>query len=89
MQHPPHRSRFRALVSAACCAVLGAGLLAGAGTATATATSSEKAAAGSKVVGYFTEWGTYDRKYYVKNIETSGSAARLTHINYAWAHGGR
>jgi chitinase len=86
MQHPPHRSRFRALVSAACCAVLGAGLLAGAGTATATAGSSEKAAAGSKVVGYFTEWGTYDRKYYVKNIETSGSAARLTHINYAFGN---
>jgi len=45
-----------------------------------------RAAAGSKVVGYFTEWGTYDRKYYVKNIETSGSAARLTHINYAFGN---
>lgn len=39
--HP--RGRFRALVSAACCAVLGAGLLAGAGTATA-ADPAEKAA---------------------------------------------
>ena len=43
-------------------------------------------AAGSKVVGYFTEWGIYDRKYYVKNIETSGSAAKLTHINYAFGN---
>ncbi|MFF3335798.1 glycoside hydrolase family 18 protein [Streptomyces sp. NPDC002888] len=82
-RHRP-RALFRALVSAACCAVLGAGLLAGAGTATAEPTRKE--AAGSKVVGYFTEWGTYDRKYYVKNIETSGSAARLTHINYAFGN---
>ncbi|MET8448202.1 glycoside hydrolase family 18 protein [Streptomyces sp. NPDC005209] len=92
--HTAHRprARFRALVSAACCAVLGAGLLAGAGTATATpaaapaAAPAAKAAAGSKVVGYFTEWGTYDRKYFVKNVETSGSAARLTHINYAFGN---
>ncbi|MGY1502300.1 glycoside hydrolase family 18 protein [Streptomyces sp. QTS52] len=92
--HRPHlpRVRFKALVSAACCAVLGAGLLAGAGTATAAQPASKSAvepvpkAAGSKVVGYFTEWGTYDRKYYVKNIQTSGSAARLTHINYAFGN---
>ncbi|MEU2316522.1 glycoside hydrolase family 18 protein [Streptomyces althioticus] len=84
----PHRSRtLRALVSAACTAVLGAGLLAGTGASTATAaTSAQEAAAGSKVVGYFTEWGTYDRKYYVRNIETSGSADRLTHINYAFGN---
>jgi len=89
--HTPHRprARFRALVAAACSAVLGAGLLAGAGTATAAAPAAPAAPqvkAGSKVVGYFTEWGTYDRKYYVKNIETSGSAARLTHINYAFGN---
>ncbi|MER6835974.1 glycoside hydrolase family 18 protein [Streptomyces cellulosae] len=84
----PHRPRtLRALLSAACTAVLGAGLLAGTGAPTATAaTSAQEAAAGSKVVGYFTEWGTYDRKYYVKNIETSGSADRLTHINYAFGN---
>ena len=83
---PRPRARFRALVSAACCAVLGAGLLAGAGTATAEPAARPAVKAGSKVVGYFTEWGTYDRKYYVKNIETSGSAARLTHINYAFGN---
>ncbi|MFG2787907.1 glycoside hydrolase family 18 protein [Streptomyces sp. NPDC048419] len=81
--HFPH-TRMKALVSAACCAALGAGLLAGASTASAKPSAQE--AAGSKVVGYFTEWGTYDRKYYVKNIETSGSAARLTHINYAFGN---
>ncbi|MGW2833982.1 glycoside hydrolase family 18 protein [Streptomyces sp. NPDC001286] len=84
--HVSHRPRasLRALASAACCAVLGAGLLAGAGPAAARPSTQE--AAGSKVVGYFTEWGTYDRKYYVKNVETSGSAARLTHINYAFGN---
>ncbi|MFI2764164.1 glycoside hydrolase family 18 protein [Streptomyces echinatus] len=89
--HTPHRTLVRALVSAACTAALGAGLLAGTGTATAAAPSAPQVKAGSKVVGYFTEWGTYDRKYYVKNIETSGSAARLTHINYAFGNvtGGR
>ncbi|WP_225635296.1 glycoside hydrolase family 18 protein [Streptomyces solaniscabiei] len=93
--HLPHlrRAPFRALLSALCSAALGAGLLAGAGAATATGTASAapaaptaQAAAGSKVVGYFTEWGTYDRKYYVKNIETSGSGAKLTHINYAFGN---
>ncbi|MDK1346542.1 glycoside hydrolase family 18 protein [Streptomyces sp. 378] len=95
--HTPHPSRFRAIVSAACCAVLGAGLLAGAGTSASAATSAQEAAAatkdapgaraaGSKVIGYFTEWGTYDRKYYVKNIETSGSGSKLTHINYAFGN---
>ncbi|MDC2961172.1 glycoside hydrolase family 18 protein [Streptomyces gilvifuscus] len=84
--HVSHRPRasVRALASTACCAVLGAGLLAGAGPASARPSAQE--AAGSKVVGYFTEWGTYDRKYYVKNVETSGSAARLTHINYAFGN---
>ncbi|MEU0053579.1 glycoside hydrolase family 18 protein [Streptomyces sp. NPDC006309] len=84
--HTPHRSVLRALVSAACTAALGAGLLAGSGTATAAAPGAPQATAGSKVVGYFTEWGTYDRKYYVKNVETSGSAAKLTHINYAFGN---
>ncbi|MEV7389377.1 glycoside hydrolase family 18 protein [Streptomyces sp. NPDC091215] len=84
--HTPHRSRFRALLSAACCAVLGAGLLAGAGSASAAAPSAPQVKAGSKVVGYFTEWGTYQRNYLVKNVETSGSAAKLTHINYAFGN---
>ncbi|WP_424923631.1 glycoside hydrolase family 18 protein [Amycolatopsis acidicola] len=39
-----------------------------------------------KVMGYFTEWGVYDRNYQVKNIETSGSAGKLTHLNYAFGN---
>ncbi|BCJ63417.1 glycosyl hydrolase family 18 protein [Polymorphospora rubra] len=44
-----------------------------------------------KVVGYFVQWGTYQRNYQVKNIHTSGSAAKMTHILYAFANttGGR
>ncbi|MBT2412279.1 glycoside hydrolase family 18 protein [Streptomyces sp. ISL-12] len=83
--HFPNHPRLRRVVSALCTAALGAGLLAGAGTASAAPTA-ERAAAGSKAIGYFTEWGTYDRKYYVKNIETSGSAEKLTHINYAFGN---
>ncbi len=43
-------------------------------------------AAGDKLLGYFVEWGIYDRNYHVKNIVTSGSAAKLTHINYAFGN---
>ncbi|MFD5702456.1 glycoside hydrolase family 18 protein [Streptomyces lasiicapitis] len=88
------RARLKALLATACCAVLGAGLLAGAGTATAdpnsgvprAAVSDADAKAGSRVVGYFTEWGVYDRNYHVKNIDTSGSGSKLTHINYAFGN---
>ncbi len=81
------RTRLRALLSAACCAALGAALLAGAGTATANEPAHGKPHANrSKVVGYFTDWGIYDRQYFVKNIETSGSADRLTHINSAFGN---
>ncbi|CAL9387797.1 glycoside hydrolase family 18 protein [Streptomyces sp. enrichment culture] len=97
--HVPLLARVRpvrALFSTLCTVALGAGLLAGAGPATATAPAAEsatqaaesgtQAAAGSKVVGYFTEWGVYDRNYHVKNIESSGSAAELTHINYSFGN---
>jgi chitinase len=39
-----------------------------------------------RVVGYFTEWGIYGRNYTVKNVATSGSAARLSVLNYAFAN---
>ncbi|MER5276844.1 glycoside hydrolase family 18 protein [Streptomyces sp. NPDC002809] len=96
----PHRpgARMRALAAAACTAALGAALLGVAGTGSAgaapaaqqaAAPAAEPAAptaAGSKVVGYFTNWGVYQRNYHVKNVETSGSADKLTHINYAFGN---
>ncbi|MFD5749303.1 glycosyl hydrolase family 18 protein [Streptomyces sp. NPDC127033] len=42
---------------------------------------------GAKVkLGYFTEWGVYDRNYHVKNLVTSGSASKITHINYSFGN---
>jgi chitinase len=41
---------------------------------------------GDKVIGYFTNWGVYDRDYHVKDIHTSGSADKLTHIVYAFGN---
>ncbi|AQA15163.1 glycoside hydrolase family 18 protein [Streptomyces samsunensis] len=92
------RPRLSAALAAVCTAVLTATLLAGsaaageprsAGTPQATSKAAQTPttkAAGDKVVGYFTEWGIYQRNYHVKNVETSGSAAKLTHINYAFGN---
>ncbi|MFB7955021.1 glycosyl hydrolase family 18 protein [Streptomyces sp. NPDC056045] len=42
---------------------------------------------GDKVnLGYFANWGVYGRNYHVKNLDTSGSAAKITHINYAFGN---
>jgi chitinase len=44
-------------------------------------------ASGDKwLVGYFAEWGIYARNYHVKNIITSGSASKVTHILYAFGN---
>jgi chitinase len=51
------------------------------------AQGADSLAAGPYVkVGYFTQWGIYRRNFTVKNVETSGMAAKLTHINYAFAN---
>ncbi|MFF7179430.1 glycosyl hydrolase family 18 protein [Streptomyces sp. NPDC008121] len=41
-----------------------------------------------KRVGYFTQWGVYGRDFQVKDLETSGTAAKLSHINYAFGNVG-
>ncbi|MFF3290612.1 glycosyl hydrolase family 18 protein [Streptomyces sp. NPDC003023] len=42
---------------------------------------------GDKVkLGYFANWGVYGRNYHVKNLVTSGSASKITHINYAFGN---
>ena len=55
-------------------------------TASPTTTSPTGPVGGSKVVGYFVEWGIYGRNYHVKNIQTSGSADKLTHLVYAFGN---
>jgi chitinase len=37
-------------------------------------------------VGYFVQWGIYGRQFFVRNLETSGAANKLTHINYAFTN---
>ena len=53
-------------------------------TAHESAHAAVGSAHGSRVVGYFIEWGIYGRGYRVKDVATSGSAAKLTAINYAF-----
>lgn len=53
---------------------------------TPTFTPTSGGPGGGKIIGYFVQWGVYGRNYHVKNIDTSGTAAKLTHINYAFAN---
>jgi chitinase len=53
---------------------------------TSPTTSPTSGTSGKNVVGYFAEWGVYARQYFVKNVVTSGSAAKLTHILYAFGN---
>ncbi|HEX7976562.1 MAG TPA: glycoside hydrolase family 18 protein, partial [Anaerolineales bacterium] len=39
-----------------------------------------------QIVGYFIEWGVYGRNYLVKDIVATGSADKLTVINYAFGN---
>ena len=57
------------------------------GTDEVTITVTQSPGGGGKQVGsYFTQWSVYGRNYHVKNIDTSGAAARLTFINYAFGN---
>jgi chitinase len=53
---------------------------------TAAIGQSHSASRSTQVVGYFTEWGIYGRQYRVKDVATSGSAARLDVLNYAFSN---
>ncbi|MFJ8584946.1 glycoside hydrolase family 18 protein [Streptomyces sp. NPDC093595] len=83
------RSTLSRLATAACSLSLLAGL---APVATATAPASPSAPAAHspsyKRVGYFTQWGVYGRNFQVKDLDTSGTAAKLTHVNYAFGNVG-
>lgn len=56
------------------------------GTQISVTTSTGGGGGSKRVLGYFVQWGIYGRNYRVKNIDTSGSAAKLTHINYAFGN---
>ncbi|MFE9861801.1 glycoside hydrolase family 18 protein [Streptomyces sp. NPDC005506] len=81
------RRTLSRLAIAACALSLVAGI---APAASASGSSASHAhASGSaayKRVGYFTQWGIYGRDFQVKDLDTSGAAAKLTHINYAFGN---
>ncbi|MEU7910834.1 glycoside hydrolase family 18 protein [Microbispora bryophytorum] len=37
-----------------------------------------------KRVAYFIQWGVYGRNFHVKDVDASGAAGKLTHLNYAF-----
>lgn len=43
-------------------------------------------ASGKRVLGYFTQWGIYSTGYTARQLDTSGGAARLTHLAYAFGN---
>jgi chitinase len=49
-------------------------------------TTNQVTAGGNRRVAYFTQWGIYARNYFVKNVDTSGQAAKLTALNYAFGN---
>ncbi|QZA77252.1 chitinase [Deefgea tanakiae] len=56
-------------------------------TATPTAQPTALPSTGAKQVGtYFAEWSIYGRKFYLKNMQDSGQAAKLTFLNYSFAN---
>ncbi|MFE9259034.1 glycoside hydrolase family 18 protein [Streptomyces sp. NPDC006879] len=81
------RSMLGRLAVAACTLSL-LTALAPAATATAPPTGTRDAGhdRSYRRVGYFTQWGVYGRDFQVKDLDTSGTAAKLTHLNYAFGN---
>src|SRR3712207_1772367 len=40
---------------------------------------------GARTVGYYTQWSVYGRNFPIRSLVDNGSAAKLTHINYAFS----
>jgi chitinase len=64
----------------------GAGNLSNPSNQISVTTNAPPQGGATRKVAYFAQWGVYARNYKVKNIDTSGSANRLTHINYAFGN---
>jgi len=81
-------TRTRRLIAGVAAALLPLTIAVSATQATAATTSSAAVTAKRDFVrvGYFIQWGIYGRNFLVKNLDTSGIAAKLTHINYAFGN---
>ena len=56
-------------------------------TATPTTSATPVPPTGAKQVGtYFAEWSIYGRQFYLKNMQDSGQAAKLTFLNYSFGN---
>ena len=80
--------RMRTARAAAAAILVAAGLAVVNVATQASATSTTTTTGPYVKVGYFTQWGIYQRSFLVKNLHTSGMAAKLTHVNYAFANVG-
>ncbi|MDF6044628.1 glycoside hydrolase family 18 protein [Streptomyces sp. JH14] len=81
------RRTLSRLAIAACALSLAAGMAPAATASTSHSGSHASASSATyKRVGYFTQWGVYGRDFQVKDLDTSGAAAKLTHINYAFGN---
>ncbi len=81
------RRTLSRLAIAACALSLVAGIAPAASASGGSASHAHASgSAAYKRVGYFTQWGIYGRDFQVKDLDTSGAAAKLTHINYAFGN---
>ena len=64
----------------------GAGNLSSPSNQISVTTNQPPTGGASRRVGYFAQWGIYARNFKVRNIDASGQAAKLTHINYAFGN---
>jgi chitinase len=64
----------------------GAGNLSALSNQISVTTNAPPSGGASRRVGYFAQWGIYARNFKVRNIDTSGMASKLTHINYAFGN---
>ncbi|MCW2877496.1 MAG: glycosyl hydrolase [Sphaerisporangium sp.] len=82
------RRPFQHLLAAAVAVGLAAVAVPGAAVAATAHTAGSDSGDRFKRVAYFIQWGIYARNYHVKDMDTSGAAAKLTHVNYAFGNVG-
>jgi chitinase len=85
----PDRRRHGVAIAAIACGALVAGAVGSASVTPASAATVADAPTslnGYRNVGYFAQWGVYGRDFKLKQLQESGSAADLTHINYSFGN---
>ncbi len=80
------RPKGRRLLAIAAAAVLPLSLATPASAAPDVTSTGYGHHASKRVVGYFTQWGIYGRNFRLQNVDASGQAAGLTHLNYAFGN---